>query len=401
MKTILMIGAGFLQSFVIKRAKELGYHTLCIDGNPHAPGFADADDCACIDIVNTDACLAYARQCSIDGVLTAATDYGVLTASRIAETLGLPGLPYTAAATVKNKYDVRRALSAADADDTGTVYDIHAQTDLAGLAKRLSYPLMVKPCDGSGSRGASKVSTPGDFPAACSHALQQSRTGHALAEPFVVGQEYGVEAFVLAGDIQILAVMQKKMTAPPYYAELGHTFPSGLAPELEQRIAASATKAIQALGISFGSVNMDVLLTDDHAVHIVDIGARMGGNLIGSHIVPIGTGIDYMGNLLRATVGDPADFTPIRQPSAVSTRLLALDAGYVEELPNFAEIEQNWNVSVLHHMAAGDSIRTYQTNLDGCGYVLASGSTPAENARRAEAALHAINCSIRKSTKRR
>lgn len=396
MKTILMIGAGFLQSFVIKRAKALGYHTLCIDGNPHAPGFADADDSACIDIVNTDACLAYARRSSIDGVLTAATDYGVLTASRIAETLGLPGLPYTAAVTVKNKYAVRRALSNAGADDTGAVYDIHAQTDLACLAKQLLYPLMVKPCDGSGSRGASKVSNPADFPAACSHALQQSRTGHALAEPFVVGQEYGVEAFVLAGDIHILAVMQKKMTKPPYYAELGHTYPSGLAPELEQRIVFSATKAIQALGITFGSVNMDVLLTDDHTVHIVDIGARMGGNLIGSHIVPIGTGIDYMGNLLRATVGDPTDFAPSRQPGAVTTRLLALDEGYVEELPDFAKIEREWRVSILHHLAVGDSIHTYHTNLDGCGYVLASGGTAAENTRRAEAALQAVNCSVRR-----
>ena len=36
---------------------------------------------------------------------------------------------------------------------------------------------------------------------------------------------------------------------------------------------------------------MDLLVTDDEKIHIVDIGARMGGNLIGSHIIPYGTGI--------------------------------------------------------------------------------------------------------------
>ena len=39
---------------------------------------------------------------------------------------------------------------------------------------------------------------------------------------------------------------------------------------------------------------MDVLVTKDNRICIVDIGARMGGNLIGSHIIPLGTGIDYI-----------------------------------------------------------------------------------------------------------
>ena len=33
MKKIMIIGAGLLQSYVIKRAKELGYITVCVDGN--------------------------------------------------------------------------------------------------------------------------------------------------------------------------------------------------------------------------------------------------------------------------------------------------------------------------------------------------------------------------------
>ena len=43
-KKLLIIGAGFLQTFVIKKAKELGYYTLTVDGNPHAEGFEFADE---------------------------------------------------------------------------------------------------------------------------------------------------------------------------------------------------------------------------------------------------------------------------------------------------------------------------------------------------------------------
>ena len=78
MKKILIIGAGFLQAFVIKKAKELGYHTITIDKNPDSIGFKYADEYEEIDIVDQEACLKYALSKNIDGVITAATDYGVL-----------------------------------------------------------------------------------------------------------------------------------------------------------------------------------------------------------------------------------------------------------------------------------------------------------------------------------
>ena len=84
MKKLLVIGAGFLQAFVIKKAKTMGYHVLAVDGNPNAEGLQYADEYACINIVDEEACLNYAAEKKIDGVMTAATDYGVKTASYIA-----------------------------------------------------------------------------------------------------------------------------------------------------------------------------------------------------------------------------------------------------------------------------------------------------------------------------
>ena len=52
MKRILIIGAGFLQDFVIRKAKLMGYYTLAVDGNPSAIGFSHADKSAVINIVD-------------------------------------------------------------------------------------------------------------------------------------------------------------------------------------------------------------------------------------------------------------------------------------------------------------------------------------------------------------
>ena len=374
MKKLLMIGAGFLQSFVIQKAKEMGYTTLAVDANPHAIGFAQADRHAVINIVDQEACLAYAKQEGIDGVLTAATDYGVLTAAYIAEQLGLPGLDYEAAKRIKNKYLVRKCLYENQVDDTEQAYEVDTQTDIVQLAGKLKYPVMVKPCDGSGSRGASRVDRAEQLVAACQAAMDASITHRAVIETFIFGCEYGVESLVADGKARVLGVMKKSMTAPPYYAELGHAMPSGLPKETEARVKTCVERAIGALGLNFGSVNMDLLITEKGKIHIVDIGARMGGNLIGSHIIPAGTGIDYMANMIRNAVGDPMDWEPTRAPDTVATRLLALSAGEIVALPDLEQIAGKQGVTIEHHLHVGDIITPYRTNLDGCGYVVGIGA---------------------------
>ena len=371
MKKLLMLGGGFLQKYVIRKAKTMGYYVLCLDADPNAVGFAIADEHAVINIVDEEACLAYARDKQVDGVLTAATDFSVLTMSRIAEELHLPGINYQSAKVIKNKALVRKRLFEANADDTGISYEIDSVDDIADILPKIKFPVMMKPVDGSGSRGASKVEKTEDFVKAAEFAMNGSITHRAVAEPFIEGKEYGVESFVDNGVIHVLGVMQKDMTEPPYYAELGHAIPSGLTPELESKVKSCVYRAIFALGVNHGSVNMDLLITNEGNVHIVDVGARMGGNLIGSHIIPMGTGIDYMGNMIRAAVGDATNWKPEWQPKPVATKLLALTPGIIKKLPNFDQIAAEYNVQIEHHLHEGNTITPYHTNLDGCGYVVA------------------------------
>ena len=104
--------------------------------------------------------------------------------------------------------------------------------------------------------------------------------------------------------------------------------------------------------------------------------------------------MDYLGNLIKATVGDPVDFQSKSVPKAVATRLLALMPGQVCELPDFEAIEKRHSVTILHHLTVGQTINEYHTNLDGCGYVVAIAEDAAEATRRAENALKEIEESI-------
>lgn len=369
MKKILIIGAGYLQHFLIKKAKEMGYYTLSVDADPNAIGFRFSDKYAVINIVDEDACLKFAMDEHIDGVLTAATDYGVLTASYIADKMGLPGINYESAKLIKNKYLVRKCLFENKVDDTEQAYEVDSTTDIKKISKQLIYPVMVKPCDGSGSRGASRVDKSEDLESACQYAMAGSITQRAEIESFIVGLEYGAESLVVNGEIHILGIMKKWMTQPPYYAELGHAIPCGLSNDIVNKVKTCVSKAIKALNINHGSVNMDMLITNEGTVHIIDIGARMGGNMIGPCIIPYATGIDYMGLMLKAAVGEKVIFEEKNGLPTVS-RLLAFSNGIVKTLPNFKRIEKEYGVEIYHHIKLGDEIKEYRTNLDGCGYII-------------------------------
>ena len=299
MKKVLVIGAGFLQDFVIKKAKLMGYETLAVDMDPDAIGFKHADRHRIINIVDEEACYQFAKEEKIDGVLTAATDYGVLTAAYIAEKLGLPGISYESAKRIKNKYLVRKCLFENKVDDTAQSYEVNENTNIDEIKDIITYPVIVKPCDGSGSRGTSRVDASEELLNACTFAINSSLCRKAEIEPFIEGEEYGVESLVVNGEIHVLGVMKKWMTKPPYYAELGHAMPSGLPYEIENKAIICATKAIKTLNITSGSVNMDMIITNEGAIHIVDIGARMGGNMIGPCIIPYGTGISYVENMIE------------------------------------------------------------------------------------------------------
>lgn len=389
MKKLLVIGAGFLQDFVIEKAVSMGYYTLAVDADSEAIGFTHAHKHAVINIVDEKACLEYAKQEQIDGVLTAATDYGVLTAAFIAERMRLPGLKYEVAQLIKNKYRVRKCLYEHHVDDTEQAFEVDVETDIEKLAHKLTYPVMVKPCDGSGSRGASRVNNASDLSNACQFAMNGSITHRAEIESFIYGTEYGAESLVINGEIHVLSIMKKWMTEPPYYAELGHAIPCGLPVDIEKKAKDCVTNAIEVLGINHGSVNMDMLITTDGKVYIVDIGARMGGNMIGPCIIPYGTGIDYVGAMIQNAVGDPVDLS-VHEHEAVATKLLAFESGIIKKMPDMKVLEDKYDVEIYHHMTEGMAVNEYHTNLDGCGYIVAKGKTVNEAESKALKVLEII-----------
>ena len=374
MKKVLVIGAGPLQLPLIKKVKELGHQAICVDGNPNALGFTIADKYKHINIVDQDACLEYAKEQEIEGVLTVATDYGVLTVAHIAKEMKLPGLSYHVAQMIKNKHLVSERLIQSDVLKLRQSYQISDLEQVEMVKEELQYPVIVKPIDGSGSRGITVVTKKNELREATIEAINLSVTKNALIETFIDGKEYGVELFVDNFEVHVLAILDKVMTLPPDFAELGHaTVVDDL--ELRKRIIAKVTDAVKALEINMGSVNMDILVTEK-GVEIIDIGARAGGNLISSHIVPLSTGVDLYGNSIKVSLGEKADFTQNNNLNYIATRVLNFTQGGVRKVHDIQALYRlEYVKDIILNIQEGSQVREYHNNLDSCGYIVVEGSS--------------------------
>ena len=395
MKKILFLGAGFLQGFVISRAHEMGYYALVEDGNPGAVSFNDGDEAINANIFDMEISLAIAKEHAIDGVMAPATDTGALTAAYIADQLNLPGISYPAARRIRNKFEVRSLFHLNKVDDMTQFHEVNSLDEALAIKNQIQFPVIIKPTDGQGSRATYRADNTDQFIEYCQIALENSYVGKAFIEDFIVGKEYGVESFVVNHQVYILGVMEKLMTTPPDYAELGHRLPSGLSSLVENKIKASVTRAIDVLEISDGSVNMDILLVASGDVYIIDVGARMGGNLIGTHIIPSATGYDYVGNAIRLAAGDPVDLPEFNgMVKRVATRIMAPDSGTISHLPPIERIAEETDSTIFFNKKVGEEINLYHTNHDSCGFIVGIGDKIEVVDRQAAEALTRVNQTV-------
>ena len=95
--------------------------------------------------------------------------------------------------------------------DHGVPYPYTAAIDSAEAAHNLTYPVIVKPRQGTGSIGVRLVEHEPDFPDASDGAL--------ICQRFIPGTEFSVESFSDADGHHVLAVTRKFVTKPPHFLE--------------------------------------------------------------------------------------------------------------------------------------------------------------------------------------
>lgn len=315
MKKLAIIGASYLQLPLINKAKEKGLETHVFAWAAGDVGEEAADYFYPISIVEKKQILKKCQEIGIDGICTIASDLAAVTVGYVADKMGLIGNSLRTVEVSTNKHLMRRCFEE-NGDPSPKSIRVEKASDLQDVD--ITYPVIVKPLDRSGSRGITRLDNDFNLKDAIDNAIDQGFDKAALVEEFATGDEYSVEFISWEGKHTFLALTKKYTTGAPGFIERGHMIPAIIDDKSLSEIIGVVEHALNSLGIMYGASHSEVKVSANGEIKIIEIGGRMGGDLIGSSLVEMATGFDFVGAVIDVSLGvSPSVELIKRNPAAV------------------------------------------------------------------------------------
>ena len=336
MKALVLAG-GFPQIDLINKLKARGIETILADyySNPVAKDYSDKF--YSISTLDIDSIKQLAIHERVDFVITVCTDQAILTMSKVSKELGLPCyIDYQTAKNVTNKAYMKTVFS--DNKIPSSKFSISSnlnELDMSGL----NYPLIVKPVDCNSSKGVRRVNNTEELLKAFNDAVFLSRTGSAIVEEYISGQELSIDVYVEEGHAIVLDITtSEKLIDKNKFIIFRTWHPAIISETIKNKVQMIA----QQIANSFRITNAPMLiqaLTDGSNVYVIEFSARTGGGV--KHLsIERRTGVDIVSTVIDLTLGTKPHIT-MREPSSkyMIDEYIYCNPGIYDHVEGFEELK--------------------------------------------------------------
>lgn len=349
-KTLLVLGGGQDQLFMIRTARLMGLIIVVLDRNPYAPGLSEADYSAVICTRDLQAMLEFVDQFNkrvgpIHGVSTMGSDIPHMV-SALARHLGTPAISERSAHWATEKYDMKERFRSA-----GVATPWYQLVDSARAVRDVLIErggaMVLKPVDQAGSKGVSLIRDVVEAEQLFDHAFENSSNGRVLLESFIPGPQLSTESIMLDGEIHTPGYADRNYEQMhdflPQIMENGGWVPS-LFEDQRSVVETEVKKAALALEITDGVIKGDIVLGPDGPV-IIEIAARLSGGDFSESLVPLGTGVNYVETVIRMAIGEKPDPGSLRAKydRVVANRYFFAQPGVLQGVRGLSEVmDHDW-----------------------------------------------------------
>ncbi len=399
MKTLWVVSGGAEAVPGVKKAREMGLFVVVSDADPKAPAAAVADDFVLASTYDTkatvEAALLYHQtKRSLDGVVCIAADVP-LTVAMVAEAIGLPGIPVSVAVLAADKLAMKQRFV-----EKGVPVPWFSQVEsaeyLQGIIAEKGLPLVVKPVDSRGARGVLRLTEDVDPVWAYHYALSFSPSGRVMVEEYLEGPQISTESLLLSGKGVTPGFADRNYEYieqfAPYIIENGGEQPSILSLEQKKAVSQCAEQAALAMGIENGVAKGDLVLTDS-GPKVIEVAARLSGGWFSTDQIPLGTGVDLVGAVIRQSLGkkvEAQEVTPVFV-KGIAIRYFFPPSGKlikIEGAERFAD--KDWVHKIGFFVRPGDRIDTATNHTQRVGFVITVGNTRGQAVRRAQVVVDGV-----------
>jgi biotin carboxylase len=347
---LAVIGASYLQKPLVLKAREMGFETHVFAWEDGAVCKEVADHFYPVSITEVDEICDICQRIKPQGIVSIGSDLATVTVNRVAEKLGLIGNSLECTEVTTNKFMMRERLK--DSSIPCPKYWLAGKNGSDLDVKPKDFPLIVKPVDRSGSRGVSLVRDESELVEAIQAARERSFSAQVIIEQFIEGRELSVESISWQGRHYILQFTDKETTGAPHYIEKTHHQPAELSVSQKESLVRLTRKSLDCLGVQNGASHSEFKIMESGEMYLIEVGARMGGDCIGSDLVRLSTGYDFVRGVIEVAVGSFEE-PVLSQPAHAGIHYVFPQPGTLREVL-FASSPQ-----VVHHEVlaeVGDAI---------------------------------------------
>ena len=367
--SILIFGGGVLQLSIIERAKAMGFVTIVIDPDVHSLAKSKSD--VFIEVAGKDfeKTMLIAKHYNVKGLVTTATDNPILMMCRIAKEMNLHFPDYYSCETLLDKGKFKQFLAKNNFPHAaGYVFNKVDEVN----PEKFNFPVIVKPVISSGSRGVIKCDFFEELPKTVKKTLQFCKDGRFIIEEYLEGDEISVEAFVLNRKVHVIQITDKIVTPPPFNVEIGHIQPSQYI-YLKNKIRDLLQEIIDGTSLDNCAIHPEFKIKNDKII-IIEIGPRLGGDYITSHLTPLSTGVNIENIVLQIAIGNKVKYYKENKSALISYLNFPADME-IKSILTENELKQRFPCVKEFQMmlTIGEKVKPITNSLNRHGYFILQG----------------------------
>ncbi len=305
MEKVLLLNGGHSELTMLEELHHLGKYVITSGNLPNSFVHKYADEYIQADYSDKERILEIAKENHVDGVVSCAHDYGIITAAYVSENLGFAG---------HDSYDVTCMLHQKDRFKQFAMENelaVPASSNFSSLeealsaCRQLAYPVIVKPVDLTSGAGVTRVDDLDSYEAAVRKAFAVSKRKAIVVEQFVEGTYHSFSTFLV--DKKVVAYYSDNEYSYVYSFSIDTSAgPASYVDDVREILIEQAEKIAGLLDLKNGVFHMQYVLDKKKKPYIFDITRRCSGDLY-SEPVEHSTGIPWTRWIVMSELGYPSD----------------------------------------------------------------------------------------------
>lgn len=312
-KKILLLNAGHTEIPLIEELKKMGVYLITSGKRGDLPGHKMGDEYIEADYSDKEKILELVKREGVDGIISCAHDYGLITASYVAEKMGWKGHDTYENTLRLHQKDLFKELCEQLDIRSPRSYAFTEPEKAEEFAKSAEYPIIVKAVDQASGVGVMRADNYDEAVRAISNGFANSRGKRIVIEPFIVGAQESFVAFVV--DKKVVSSMSCNCYSPinPYLIQT-ETMPSDNYENLKEELTGIIEKLFHTLNLVDGIITLQYIVKDGKP-YIIETMRRCLGNQFLTAISAV-TGFPWHKALVLAELGESCKGLPQEEPEA-------------------------------------------------------------------------------------